>query len=63
MREDHPERPISSYGIVKTAIEKYLLMEQHLYGLQPVILRASNPYGPRQGHGGVQGVIGTSFGK
>ncbi|WP_323754012.1 NAD-dependent epimerase/dehydratase family protein [Marinobacter sp.] len=57
--EDHPEQPISSYGIVKTAIEKYILMEQHLHGLKPVILRASNPYGPRQGHGGVQGVIGT----
>ena len=36
-----------------------MLMEHHLHGLQPVILRASNPYGPRQGHGGVQGVIGT----
>lgn len=57
--ETHPERPISSYGIVKTAIEKYLLMEQHLHGLRPTILRVSNPYGPRQGHGGVQGVIGT----
>lgn len=57
--EEHPERPISSYGIVKSAIEKYILMEQHLHGLSPVILRASNPYGPRQGHGGVQGVIGT----
>lgn len=57
--EDHPERPISSYGIVKSAIEKYILMEQYLHGLQPVILRASNPYGPRQGHGGIQGVIGT----
>lgn len=57
--ETHPERPISSYGIVKSAIEKYILMEQHLHGLSPVILRASNPYGPRQGHGGVQGVVGT----
>lgn len=57
--EDHPLHPISSYGIVKVAIENYLHMEQRLYGLQPVILRASNPYGPRQGHGGVQGVIGT----
>ena len=57
--ENHPQRPISSYGIVKSAIEQYLMMEQQLYGLQPVILRASNPYGPRQGHDGVQGVIGT----
>lgn len=57
--EEHPLRPISSYGIVKVAIENYLLMEERLYDLQPTILRASNPYGPRQGHGGVQGVIGT----
>lgn len=57
--EEHPERPISSYGIVKTAIEKYILMEQYLHGLSPIILRPSNPYGPRQGHGGVQGVIST----
>lgn len=57
--EDHPLHPISSYGIVKVAIENYLHMEHHLHGLSTVILRASNPYGPRQGHGGVQGVIGT----
>lgn len=57
--EDHPLHPISSYGIVKVAIENYLHMEHHLHGLSSVILRASNPYGPRQGHGGVQGVIGT----
>ncbi|MCR9185097.1 MAG: NAD-dependent epimerase/dehydratase family protein [Halieaceae bacterium] len=57
--ESHPERPISSYGVVKSAIEKYILMESHLHGLSPMILRPSNPYGSRQGHGGVQGVIGT----
>lgn len=57
--ESHPLQPISSYGIVKVAIEHYLHMEHHLHGLQYTILRASNPYGPRQGHGGVQGVIGT----
>lgn len=57
--EDHPLNPISSYGIVKVAIEKYLNMYQQLYGLQPIILRPSNPYGPRQGHTGVQGLIGT----
>ena len=57
--EDHPLRPISSYGIVKTAIERYLHMEHHLHGLQYIVLRASNPYGPRQGGAGIQGVIGT----
>lgn len=57
--EDAPTHPICSYGITKLAIENYLYMFQVLYGLQPVILRVSNPYGPRQGHLGSQGVIGT----
>lgn len=57
--EDHPRAPISSYGAVKTAIENYLHMEQHLHGLDYVALRASNPYGPRQGNTGLQGIIGT----
>ncbi|HKI60932.1 MAG TPA: NAD-dependent epimerase/dehydratase family protein [Mariprofundaceae bacterium] len=61
--EDQPLNPISSYGIVKVAIEKYLYMYQQLQGLQPVILRPSNPYGPRQGHAGVQGLIGTLLAK
>lgn len=57
--ETHPLRPICSYGVVKVAIENYLLMFHQLYGLEYVVLRASNPYGERQGHVGVQGVIGT----
>lgn len=57
--EDHPLNPISSYGVVKVAVENYLFMERQLHGLDYVVLRASNPYGPRQGHTGIQGVIGT----
>jgi UDP-glucose 4-epimerase len=57
--EAHPLNPICSYGVVKVAIEKYLNMYQELYGIEPVILRPSNPYGPGQGHTGVQGLIGT----
>ena len=34
-------------------------MERKLHGLDFVALRASNPYGPRQGHAGLQGIIGT----
>ena len=52
-------RPINSYGIVKVAIEQYLAMYLRDGLLAPVILRASNPYGPRQGHTGVQGVVST----
>lgn len=57
--ENHVLDPISSYGIVKVAVEQYIRMEASLHGLQATILRPSNPYGPRQGHGGVQGIIGT----
>jgi len=59
VREDHPLRPINSYGIVKAAIEHYLDMYRNLHGLDSLIVRASNPYGPRQTHLGVQGVIST----
>ncbi|WP_281826300.1 NAD-dependent epimerase/dehydratase family protein [Jannaschia rubra] len=57
--EDHPLRPVTSYGIVKVAIEKYLHMDHRLHGLDYAVLRAANPYGPRQGRTGVQGIIGT----
>ena len=52
--------PICSYGVIKVAVVNYLSMYRDIYGLEPTVLRLSNPYGPRQGHFGVQGVI-TSF--
>lgn len=55
--EDHPTNPISSYGIVKLAIEKYLGLFHHLYGLDYTALRISNPYGPYQDPAGQQGAI------
>lgn len=61
--ENHPLNPISSYGVVKLAIEKYLFMYQELYDFEPIILRPSNPFGPRQGHQGTQGLIGTLLGR
>ncbi|MGZ8983182.1 MAG: NAD-dependent epimerase/dehydratase family protein [Methylotenera sp.] len=57
--ETHSLDPICSYGVVKVAIEKYLGMFAHLYDLQPMIIRPSNPYGPRQGHQSVQGAVAT----
>jgi len=59
INEDHPLNPNCSYGIVKLAVEKYLMMYARLYKFEPVILRASNPYGPWQGKVGLQGLIGT----
>ncbi len=57
--EDHPLRPINSYGIVKAAIEHYLEMYRREGKLSSIIIRPANPYGPRQAHTGVQGVIAT----
>jgi UDP-glucose 4-epimerase len=57
--EQHPTNPITSYGITKLAIEKYLLMFQHLYGIQATILRVSNPFGERQRIETAQGVVTT----
>ncbi len=57
--EAHPVSPICSYGVVKAAIENYLGMFSHLHGLKTLILRPSNPFGPRQWHRRGQGVIAT----
>jgi len=57
--ETHPLRPISAYGITKTAIEHNLEMFRRTAGLSPLTVRASNPFGPRQSHTGIQGVVST----
>lgn len=55
--EDHPKRPLSSYGIVKLTIEHYLHLYHELHGLKYQILRLSNPFGERQAIASSQGVI------
>lgn len=55
--EDHPTDPITSYGIVKLAVEKYLGLFEHLHGLDYAALRISNPYGPFQDPEGQQGAV------
>lgn len=57
--EEHPLHPISSYGILKATVEMYLFLFQRIHQLKPLIIRPSNPYGPRQGHYMAQGVIST----
>jgi UDP-glucose 4-epimerase len=61
--ERHSLHPISSYGVVKVAIEGYLRMYQHLGLINPVVLRPSNPYGPKQSTSGIQGAIASFLGK
>lgn len=59
IEEDHPLHPISSYGVIKATVEMYLFLYQRLHNIKPLIIRPSNPYGPRQGHYMAQGVIST----
>lgn len=54
-------KPISSYAVVKLAIENYLSIFSQQFGLLPTILRVSNPYGIRSNKIGVQGLIPTIF--
>lgn len=49
--------PLCSYGIIKLAIEKYLLMYHKLYRLETCSLRLANPYGENQRPDTGQGVI------
>jgi UDP-glucose 4-epimerase len=55
--EQHPNRPLSPYGISKLTIEKYLYYYHVVYGLPYVALRYANVYGPRQNPRGEAGVI------
>ena len=60
--EDDNVSPISSYGVVKLAIEKYILQYAQLFGIHPLILRLSNPYGPYH-FNRKQGVINVAIRK
>lgn len=44
-KEDDVLMPLNSYGAIKVAIENYIQVFNHLYGLPFIILRISNPYG------------------
>ncbi|MBQ2885158.1 MAG: NAD-dependent epimerase/dehydratase family protein [Alphaproteobacteria bacterium] len=60
--EDDAVYPKSSYGVVKLAIEKYLLTYSELYGFNTLILRLSNPYGPYH-YNLKQGIINVAIRK
>jgi len=57
--EEHPTHPISSYGITKLAIEKYLELYRVLHGVDYCVLRLANPYGERQRVASGQGAVTT----
>ncbi len=55
--EDHPQYPISPYGVSKLAGERYLHFYGVQYGLPYAALRYANVYGPRQDPHGEAGVV------
>ena len=57
IKESHPTNPINSYGLTKLTVEKYLHLFHHLYGLDYIIIRPSNPFGKYQNPNNSQGVV------
>jgi len=61
--EDHPERPLSPYGVAKLCVDKYLASFSHYHGLDSCSMRFSNVYGPRQNNRGEAGVVSVLIGQ
>lgn len=55
--EKHPLLAISPYGASKIAGEDYLRLYHRVYGLEYVVLRYANVFGPRQDAAGEGGVV------
>ena len=55
--EDHPQYPVSPYGVSKLACERYLHYYNVQFGLPYAALRYANVYGPRQDPLGEAGVV------
>ena len=57
VRESHPQRPLSPYGVSKKAAGDYLVTYRELHGVEFTALALSNVYGPRQDPHGEAGVV------
>ena len=56
-RETNKTAPLSPYGLSKLTGEEYIKMYSRLFGVNYVILRYANVYGPRQSAHGEAGVV------
>ena len=61
--ETSETRPLSHYGMSKMAGEGYMGLYGRLYGLETVVLRLGNVFGPRQDPHGEAGVVAIFCGK
>jgi len=55
--EEYSALPVSPYGVAKLSVEKYLNYYYQIFGLNYVVLRLANVYGPRQDPLGEAGVV------
>lgn len=58
--EDAPLWPISTYGVLKVAAERYVHLYAHQHGFASDVLRCANVYGPGEPESGSQGLIGVT---
>lgn len=56
-KENNNTAPLSPYGLTKLTGEEYIKMYFKLFGLNYIILRYANVYGPRQSAHGEAGVV------
>lgn len=61
IRETHPTRPISPYGVTKLTLENYAYLYAATHGLKFVCVRPANAYGVGQRPFGGQGFIATAM--
>jgi UDP-glucose 4-epimerase len=63
VRESHPQRPISPYGVSKKAAGDYLHYYREVRNLEYTELLLGNVYGPRQDPNGEAGVVAIFAGR
>ncbi|MGH9056983.1 MAG: NAD-dependent epimerase/dehydratase family protein [Acidimicrobiales bacterium] len=63
VKESHPQRPLSPYGVAKKAVGDYLLAYRQLHDLEYTALALANVYGPRQDPNGEAGVVAIFAGR
>jgi UDP-glucose 4-epimerase len=63
IRESHPQRPLSPYGVAKKAVIDYLVAYRELHNLEFSALAFANVYGPRQDPAGEAGVVAIFAGR
>jgi UDP-glucose 4-epimerase len=57
IKESHPQRPVSPYGVAKKVVGDYLYAYRELHNLEYTALALANVYGPRQDPHGEAGVV------